>query len=665
MGKIVLNDQPCLDSACGSSNAVQVFEDKTGWCFSCQKSHMDYAIQRENLEASGWTPGTSKSTPRRPGRSFVAACPDNDAPKKEWKKDTLDDIKAYHSRSFKDRNISKEACEFFGVRASNNIDGQIDTHYYPYEGESNFKIRKVADKKFFWAEPGNPSKDLFGRDKFNSGGKRVVIVEGELDVLSVADAFRMQYNGTIYPVVGMSSGVMTESLLANRDWLRSFDEVVLFMDQDKVGQAALEKALKIVGVDKAKIVKTAQFKDANEVLMAEEAGPKALMRLIFDAAYHIPSGMITKAEIRKRMLERQNRVAIPYPPCLQGFNTKLTGMRGGEISLFISGTGAGKTTMMKEIQLHLLNFQPQLDALIAAKNEQLEEEQEPLKPQKIKIGGVSLEEPPEESAEKLAAMYLRRNMEEEHVPMSAILGAFDEFFDEEKIMLLDHQGSMGDGTVIDKLEYMILSGCTHLFVDHITILVSEGTEGLTGNEAIDKIMNDLLGLVTRYPHVWIGLVSHLRKTSTGKPFEQGEMPTIDDIKGSGSIKQVSFDIVAFCRDMTAITEELQNHIMACILKCRRTGKTGDVPGALYHRPSGRLQYAGDNNYGPRVREGDGNKESFRRVETVVVPYEDALVAHGRQQVPPPSVTTKSSPPALSLKPTLKVPAVPSPTAKGF
>lgn len=640
MGKIVESDQPCIDQVtCCSSDGVQVYEDGAGFCFSCKKRWGDYSARVDGVEVVNLT---SKSTFRESSKKVT---------------DSLADVLEYPIRPLKDRNISREICDFFGVRVSFSEDQKIAHHYYPYEGGINFKMRRIADKKFFWVVAGKASKDLFGRDKFNGGGKRVIVVEGEIDVLSVAVALKERY-GKIYPVVGLSSGTMTESLLLQRDWLRSFEEVVLFMDQDKVGEEALSKALKIVGTDKARIVKTSQYKDANEVLSDETVGGhKVLMQLIFDAAPYVPSGIIAKDEIRKRMIDRQNRVAIPYPPCVRGLNIKLGGMRGGEITLFISGTGSGKTTLMKEDILWLLDFQPKLEALISERNLQLEEGQEPLKPFKIKVGAIMLEEPPEETAEKLVTMYLKRNPEEDFIPQSLILETFDRFFDDDKIMLLDHQGSMGDGSIIEKLEYMILDGCTHLFVDHITILVSEGAEGLTGNEAIDKVMNDLLRLVTRYPHVWIGLVSHLRKAATGgKPFEAGRMPTIDDIKGSGSIKQISFDIVAFCRDMTAAEESEQNLIMMSVLKCRRTGRTGDTPGARYDRFTGRLQYVSDDSFTAAQTEivDITPKEDDIIVKAVSVPVPKQLknvvltAAHQASPTPTPSVSTLSVP---SLKQT--------------
>ena len=145
---------------------------------------------------------------------------------------------------------------------------------------------------------------------------------------------------------------------------------------------------------------------------------------------------------------------------------------------------------------------------------------------------------------------------------------------------------------IDKIEYMALMGCKYLILDHITIAVSEGAEGYTGNEAIDKVMSDLLK-ITKKHDIWLGIVSHLRKGLVGtKNFEEGKMPSLDDIKGSGSIKQISFDIIGFSRNMTAEDENERNLINFIVLKSRFTGLTGSAGAAVYDNKTTRLTAVG-------------------------------------------------------------------------
>ena len=165
---------------------------------------------------------------------------------------------------------------------------------------------------------------------------------------------------------------------------------------------------------------------------------------------------------------------------------------------------------------------------------------------------------------------------------------FDSIFGGDRIVLLNHEGNFADGTILDKIEYMCLVGCKYIFIDHITILVSEGVADLTGNEAQDKMMNELSRIVQKHP-VWIGLVSHLRKApSGGKSFEEGKLPTLDDIKGSGSIKQISYDIIAFARNMAADSERDRNTIKVSVLKARTTGQTGPTRDLFYVFEKGRM-----------------------------------------------------------------------------
>lgn len=530
MGKIIQKNRPCLNIECGSSDARQLYEDGTSFCFSCQSFFPKQASEEQIIDTPKYTSDTKKLT--------------------------LDEIKELPTRGFKERNITKTVAEFFDVKVSYGENGEVDAHYYPYDDNKAYKVRKLP-KTFYWI---HKSESLFGKSKFNSSGKRLIITEGEIDALSVAQASYEKYK-KIYPVVAMSSASMTKSLLENREWIRSFNEVVLCLDNDEAGNKATAEAIKLIGIDKVKVTKL-PFKDANEVLCKN--GGQALLQCIFDAAPYIPSGIVSKEDLWDALQNYNNALSVPYPPCLEGVNTKLKGMREGEITLFISGTGSGKSTVLREIMLHILN----------TTND--------------KIGIISLEESPAETARKLAGMVLNKNPAKEEIPLEELKVGFDQVFSDDRVVLLDHQGSINDNSIIDQLEYMCLTGCKYLFIDHITILVSEGVENLTGNEAQDKVMNDLLRLVKRHP-VWLGLVSHLRKAPNNKgSFEEGRLPSIDDIRGSGSIKQISFDIISFARNLTADNERERNTIKMRILKSRYTGLTGSVKGAHYIYDTGRL-----------------------------------------------------------------------------
>ena len=204
-----------------------------------------------------------------------------------------------------------------------------------------------------------------------------------------------------------------------------------------------------------------------------------------------------------------------------------------------------------------------------------------------KIGIIALEESPAETARKMAGMVLNKNPVAQEIPLEELKTGFDSVFDNDRVMVLDHSGAIADG-IVNQLEYMAIRGAKYLFIDHITLLVSEGVDGLDANQSIDKVMNDLLRVAKQH-NVWIGLVSHLRKMQkSGSSFETGLLPTVDDIRGSGSIKQISNDIVAFARNISAEDDVERNTITMSVLKSRYTGLTGPAGQALYNYNTGRL-----------------------------------------------------------------------------
>lgn len=560
MGKLVGKGVAC--PICHSADNRRMYEDGSSYCWSpnCPQPYLDKNFQLP-------------SSPKLSKEKSISTPNSNHV--------SLAEVSEFRSRGFIDRGVTREICEFFGVKVSMDANNNIACHYYPYQNANkgiSYKQRVVATKEFFWV---GPSGDLFGIEKFQSGGKRLIITEGEIDALSVAQALMDKYK-QIYPVISLTSATGTDKLLTHREWIRSFEEVVLWMDADDAGATALEKAQRIIGVDKVKIVKSPEgCKDANDVLRT--LGSKFVMQSVWDAVPWTPAGIIQKDALWDALVNYNALPSIPYPACIDGLNSKVKGMRLGEIVLFISGTGSGKSTLIREIELSLLSA-----PLVEDQPDASEKEKALMLSRNDKIGIISLEEAPAETARKLSGMALNRNPANEEIPLEILKMGFDQVFGSDRVILLDHQGSISDGSILEQLEYMALMGCKYLFIDHITILVSEGAEGLTGNEAIDKVMNDLLRLAKRH-NVWIGLVSHLRKSHDAKKtFEQGYLPTLDDIKGSGSIKQICFDIVGFARDMTSDDEIERNTIKMVVLKSRYTGLTGSVPGAFYNHTTGRL-----------------------------------------------------------------------------
>ena len=520
---------------CDSSDAFTIYEDGA-YCFSCQ-----YSTKKVN--------NMNDLEPVAKPNSNI----------------TLDEIHELNSFANTSLGISKQVVDHFGIKMAVNPDGSGGSHFYPYTNKYDGKVIAFKERKLpksFLAHGNFTNIELFGQAVSN-GGKTLVITEGELDACAVAQCFLDKYN-RIFPVVSIPSASGCKVVLEQREWIRKFESVILFFDKDEAGQAAVQKVAKIIGAGKVKVAKLLE-KDPCEQLLKH--GSKSLLQSYWDAETWSPAGLVMGESIWEQFQQRQRTKSRPYPKCLDGLNQKLKGIRHGEITLFTSGTGSGKSTIVKEVVLDLL------------------------KEKENKVGLISLEESVGDTAEKFIEMALNQRLDHSEGMMlsqAELRHGFDTVFKDERLVLLDHQGSVGDSTLTDKIEYMCLMGCKYLILDHITIAVSEGAEGLSGNEAVDKVMSDLLKIVKKH-NIWLCLISHLRKApGGGASFEEGKLASIDDIKGSGSIKQISFDIVAFARNLVANDETERNTIKFRVLKSRFTGLTGSAGSAVYSNKTGRL-----------------------------------------------------------------------------
>lgn len=526
---------PCPFPECGSSDAFTTYTDGVGHCFSCGKSKK-VETNMDSYEPITFTELTKFS-----------------------------DIRHYRSYAITSRGISQEVIDHFGIKMSVTDTGTPEAHFYPYTKHGiivAYKERKLP--KEFKTHGDFKDCELFGQSACVAGKHRLVITEGELDACAVAQSM-LSTTKKIWNVVSIPSASNLRGLLEQRDWINSFKEIVLCFDQDDAGQKAQDAAAKMFSAGKVRVARL-QEKDPCEVLIKH--GPKSLNDAIFTAQVWSPAGIVTGEAVWEQFKSRQNVESVPYPDCMSGLNEKLKGIRYGEITLFTSGTGSGKSTVIKEIIL---------DLLVKTSD---------------KVGLISLEESVGDTAEKFISMQLKRNiMDPPPTSEEELRRGYEAVFGDERLVLLDHQGSVGDSSLIDKIEYMALMGCKYLVLDHITIAVSEGSEGLSGNEAVDKVMSDLLKVVKKH-NVWLGLISHLRKAQGGKSFEEGNIASIDDIKGSGSIKQISFDIIAFSRNLVAESESERNTIKFKVLKSRFTGLTGPAGSSTYNNKTTRLVSSG-------------------------------------------------------------------------
>lgn len=534
---------------CGSNDNRAIYDNgdkKTYYCFGCE----DTGILNEDIKVQTKTYDN--------GAEFMNT------------RETVQEINEFQERGFRERNITKTVASIYGVKVGYDEDGKsIKYHYYPVTNKSKivgYERREVSNKKFIAIGSVKNSDELFGQSKFPPGScKRIVVTEGALDAMAVQQVWLDKKQEWAVVSVINGAGNAYKQVTANLEYLNSFDEVVFLFDADEQGRDGAEICAKLVRTGKARIGALGRYgKDASDYLVANKT--YELEKAIWNAEKYSPAGIVNSADTWTLFNEDRRDDSVPYPDCFGDVNKMTFGRRTGELTIFTAGTGSGKSSFVREDIYHVLQTTD------------------------IQIGIVSLEESIRETLDGLVGLHLNKRISLPDVPFDREgkegQEAWEAVAGDGRLTLLDHQGSLSDSSLMDKIEFMAASGCKFIYLDHITIAVSEVDGNV--NEAMDKTMSNLLKLCKKHD-IWVGVVSHLRKTGgQGKTYEEGAAITEDALKGSGSLKQIAFQIIGFSRNKYEEDEFERTKVKISVLKNRFTGHTGPAGNARFDDVTGRL-----------------------------------------------------------------------------
>lgn len=532
-GKIVKYKLPCTsqgpDGPCGSSDAMVMYEDNGKFCHKCRG--FDNRDKRKGYEY-------------------------------EYEGEPMDfDFEFYHNAEYKpitDRRLDVDTCKKFGVKTTAK-----GSHLFPaYDAQGVL----VAIKERFYPEKifkihGDMSKALmFGMQSFPKTGRSVTITEGEYDAMA---AYRM--SGSKYPHFSIFNGANAAKKECQKafDQLKEFESIVLNFDSDDVGRGAVE-AVGPMFPGRTKVLELTEGKDACDYLKANKTSK--YVDEFFRAKQYTLGGIINGADTWEKFKAKKEVASIPFDPQYEELNRKTYGIRFGEIVLVTAGTGSGKTQVLREWKYNLLT-----------KTEE-------------KIMDISLEEDTGDTVGGLMALHANKRimLPDVNIPEAEEKQIHDELFSSKRFFTLDHEGAVEDDSLLDKIDYAAsVEGCRIIFLDHITIAVSDVAAG-SENLSMDKFMNRLLKMVKRL-NICVVVVSHLRKTGGGGvSFEEGRIPTEDDLKGSGSLKQIAMTTIAISRNKYAESEKERNTTAFHVLKCRFSGRTGPCDHAYFDDETGRM-----------------------------------------------------------------------------
>lgn len=510
---------------CGSSDGRAVYSNGSSYCFVC----------------TNWKKMDDK------GESIVT------------ESTTFSNEGLYHGDyvALSKRRISKDICRKYGYHVTEDYEGtpiQVANYFDESKKLAGQKVR-YADKTFRFK--GEKNVQLFGQQLFSSGGRKLVVTEGELDALSIAEAYEGRW-----PVVSIINGAQSakKNITANLEWVLSFKEVILWFDDDTAGHQAAEECAELFKPGQLKVMGKTGYKDANELLVAK--GKAAVVNATYNAEELRIDGVINSKDLWEEVSKEEVFETFDYPfPLMQ---EKFKGLRKGELVTVAAGSGVGKSTVVKEITYHLLMKE------------------------KLKIGYVALEENVKRSALSFMGMYLNKPLffdyasisdEEKKESFEATLGTGNLYF-------YDHFGSLDGDNLMRKLRLLVTQqGVDFIILDHISIVVSGNADG-DERKAIDALMTQLRSLAEE-TQVGIIIVSHLRRPQGDKGHEDGIQVTMSQLRGSGAIAHLSDGIIGVERDMQ--DAEFGDQIKLRIIKNRFAGEVGLTDTLHYSKKTGRLQ----------------------------------------------------------------------------
>lgn len=514
--------QPCPD--CGSTDALTINLDGSTKCYSCGR----------------FTPGSKRELAVSKGLSRVMLMPDCDTP----------ELSA--------RCLKRDTLKQFGYFVTTNKYGvKVQVAPYYHNGELVAQHTRTADKRFAWL--GNTGAlELFGQHRCRGKGPLLVITEGEIDAMSVAQSFPG------VDVVSLPNGADSAARYVgmNLEFIEGYAEVVLMFDNDAPGQKAIDDAASLLTPGKVKVVGwPSDVKDANDLLKAGRQ--KELRELIYHAQVYRPDGVVDGASITLAELMQPIECGVPY--AFQKLQMKLQGGRKGEITLWTAGSGIGKSAFTRQLAYAYRSSG-------------------------LRVGMIYLEESIKKTASGFIALdnnvplfKLRSNPK--CIPESNFRASYDKLMRGDGLFFYDHFGSLDAKNLLGKMRYMAVSlKLDFIFLDHISIVVS-GNETDNERKDIDVLMTNLRSLVES-AGVGVHIISHLKRTQ-GKSFNEGAQVSLSDLRGSASLEQLSDNVIALERNQQA-EGEAKDQSKLRVLKCRETGDTGEADTIAYNRETGWL-----------------------------------------------------------------------------
>ena len=466
----------------------------------------------------------------------------------------LSSIKTIPFRGWKERGIGQPVSAKYGVHTEIVNEFDVAARYYPTTSDGvvvGFKKRIAKTKEFIGIGSTKATNELFGQHVFESGQKYLVIVTGEEDALSFAQALYSKKDGVEYwtPVVSVTcgDGSIIKQFKANFEYINSFTKVILAFDGDESAQRYVEEAARILSPGKAFIVKFPQgVKDASDMVKAGRSAE--LKQLFWKAVPFSRVDVLHLSQMWDDFESEDNNIKIPFPVSWSHLNEMMNGgMEKGEITVLGALTSIGKSSIVNNVVYSLIENT------------------------KFKVGAMYLEGTKREVVRDLLSLDAGinlRTINRETVDIESLKSRFFEnLAKKDQFVYVDHQGSISTAEIFDKLNYLAKAeNCDVIVIDPVQAGVNSSDNG-----AIIEFMDTLLKFAKETDTCVIA-ISHMRKPSEDNPHAVTEY----QLMGSSSLNQIAFNTILISRDKMNPCPIKKSATKLQLVKCRRTGNTGDA-----------------------------------------------------------------------------------------
>ena len=400
------------------------------------------------------------------------------------------------------------------------------------------KIRRPG-KDFSWTGDPRAVFQLFGQQLWGTGGKTVVVTEGEIDAMSFS---QMQDNK--WPVVSVPDGATSVKAIArSSDWLETFDKVIFMFDGDEPGRKGARACAELLTPGKAYIATLPEGEDPNSLLVARKSA--AVVSAFWDAKPFRPDSV---ASLSALLDEAVKPVSWGHslPTCLSTLHKLTYGPKPGSVWVGGAGVGIGKTDIFTEMEAHDLQ---QGRAIAVWHGEQAP----PDTPKRI-------------AAKMVGKPFFKPDCEYTEEELRDILGKY-----EDRLHIYDHRKLPVNWEELSAWIRWVTKvyGVEVVYLDNLTLLSADADDE---RRFLDKLLADSKALASQLGIV-IHYLSHLTTPSNGKGHEEGGRVEAKQFTGSRAIMRYADLLWALERDTQSDDPVVRTTSTFRILKDRLTGQS--------------------------------------------------------------------------------------------